>query len=77
MSDWKLHTPNGVNDVLPEECAKKKDIESTLWTVFASFGYKEIETPTFEYYDCYSGERGQITQEKLYKFFDEQGRIVF
>ena len=27
MSDWKLHTPNGVNDVLPEECAKKKDIE--------------------------------------------------
>ena len=76
MSDWKLHTPNGVNDVLPEECAKKKDIENTLWTVFASFGYKEIETPSFEYFDCYSGERGQITQEKLYKFFDEQGRIL-
>lgn len=76
MSDWKLHTPNGVNDVLPEECAKKKDIENTLWTVFASFGYKEIETPTFEYFDCYSGEKGQITQEKLYKFFDEQGRIL-
>lgn len=76
MSDWKLHTPNGVNDVLPEECAKKKDIENTLWTVFASFGYKEIETPSFEYFDCYSGEQGQITQEKLYKFFDEQGRIL-
>lgn len=76
MPDWKLHTPNGVNDVLPEECAVKKDIESTLWTVFASFGYKEVETPAFEYYDCYSGESGQITQEKLYKFFDEQGRIL-
>ncbi len=76
MSDWKLHTPNGVNDVLPEECAVKKDIENTIWTVFASFGYKEIETPSFEYYDCYSGETGQITQEKLYKFFDEQGRIL-
>lgn len=76
MADWKLHTPNGVNDVLPEECAVKKDIESTIWTVFASFGYKEIETPSFEYYDCYSGESGQITQEKLYKFFDEQGRIL-
>lgn len=76
MSDWKLHTPNGVNDVLPQECAVKKDIENTIWTVFASFGYKEIETPSFEYYDCYSGESGQITQEKLYKFFDEQGRIL-
>lgn len=76
MADWKLHTPNGVNDVLPEECSVKKDIENTLWTVFASFGYKEVETPSFEYYDCYSGESGQITQEKLYKFFDEQGRIL-
>lgn len=76
MSDWKLHTPNGVNDVLPQECAVKKEIENTVWTVFASFGYKEIETPSFEYYDCYSGERGQITQETLYKFFDEQGRIL-
>lgn len=76
MSDWKLHTPNGVNDVLPAECAVKKEIENTIWTVFASFGYKEVETPSFEYYDCYSGERGQITQEKLYKFFDEQGRIL-
>ncbi len=76
MADWKLHTPNGVNDVLPEECSIKKDIENTIWTVFASFGYKEVETPSFEYYDCYSGETGQITQEKLYKFFDEQGRIL-
>lgn len=76
MPDWKLHTPNGVNDVLPKECAVKKDIESTIWMVFNTFGYKEIESPSFEYYDCYSGETGQISQEKLYKFFDEQGRIL-
>ncbi len=65
-----------MSDVLPGECAVKKDIESTIWTVFASFGYKEIESPSFEYYDCYSSEKGQISQEKLYKFFDEQGRIL-
>ncbi|MGN0182899.1 MAG: ATP phosphoribosyltransferase regulatory subunit [Candidatus Ornithomonoglobus sp.] len=76
MPDWKLHTPNGVNDVLPNECAVKKDIENTIWMVFNTFGYKEIESPSFEYYDCYSGETGQISQEKLYKFFDEQGRIL-
>lgn len=76
MPDWKLHTPNGVTDVLPKECAVKKEIENTIWMVFNTFGYKEIESPSFEYYDCYSCESGQISQEKLYKFFDEQGRIL-
>ena len=76
MSDWKLHTPNGVNDILPEECTRKKTIQDTIWSVFAAFGYKEVETPTFEYYDCFSGVDGQISQEGMFKFFDEQGRIL-
>jgi ATP phosphoribosyltransferase regulatory subunit len=76
MSDWKLHTPNGVNDILPAECSIKKEIESTIWSVFSSIGYKEVETPTFEYYDCYLGAGGQISQETMFKFFDEQGRIL-
>lgn len=76
MSDWKLHTPNGVNDILPAECAVKKELESTIWSVFASIGYKEVETPTFEYYDCYAGSGGQISQETMFKFFDDQGRIL-
>lgn len=76
MSNWKLHTPNGVNDILPDECAVKKEIENTIWSVFSSIGYKEVETPTFEYYDCYAGFGGQISQEHMFKFFDEQGRIL-
>ena len=43
---------------------------------FSSIGYKEVETPTFEYYDCYLGLSGQISQEHMFKFFDEQGRIL-
>jgi ATP phosphoribosyltransferase regulatory subunit len=76
MSDWKLHTPDGVNDILPEECSIKKEIENTMWTVLTSFGYKEVETPSFEYYDCYIGESGQISQETMFKFFDDKGRIL-
>ena len=76
MSDWKLHTPKGVNDILPSECARKKEIQDTIWSVFAAFGYQEVETPTFEYYDCFSGVDGQISQEGMFKFFDEQGRIL-
>lgn len=76
MSNWKLHTPNGVNDILPEDCAVKKEIENTIWSVFSSIGYKEVETPTFEYYDCYLGMGGQISQENMFKFFDDKGRIL-
>lgn len=76
MADWRMHTPDGVNDILPEECAKKREIENTIWTVFASMGYKEVETPTFEYYDVFASGGGQISQESMFKFFDEHGRIL-
>lgn len=76
MSDWKLHTPAGVSDILPEECERKKDVEATLWSVFTAAGYKEVETPSFEFYDCYSGMGGDLSQETLYKFFDDHGRIL-
>lgn len=76
MADWRLHTPTGVADILPDECAAKKEIESTIWSVFTSMGYKEVELPTFEYYDVFANSGGQISQENMFKFFDEQGRIL-
>ena len=76
MSNWRLHTPTGVTDILPDECALKKEIESEIRSVFTSFGYNETETPSFEYYDCYDGAGGQLSQENMFKFFDEQGRIL-
>ncbi len=76
MSDWRLYTPMGVTDILPDECTRKKELESTMWSVFSSIGYKEVEIPSFEFYDCYQGSGGEISQETLYKFFDEQGRIL-
>lgn len=76
MSNYKLHTPNGVNDILSDECVVKREIEETIQSVFLSSGYREVETPMFEYYDCYIGRSGQISQETLFKFFDEQGRVL-
>ena len=76
MSDWRLHTPIGLFDILPEECEKKKKVENIINNVFVSMGYKEIETPSFEYYDVFSGDSGQISQENMFKFFDEKGRIL-
>ena len=80
MADWKLHTPSGMSDIMPAECAKKREIENTFWSVFASFGYAEVEMPMFEYYDVYADNSGQVSrgleQESMFKFFDERGRIL-
>lgn len=80
MSDWKIHTPDGMSDIMPEECARKREIENTLWSVFASFGYQEVEMPMVEYYDVYRESEGHssrgLGQENMFKFFDEHGRIL-
>ncbi len=76
MARWTRHTPNGVCDILPDECLAKKEIEATVYNVFASMGYREVELPTFEYYDVFAASGGQISQENMFKFFDEKGRIL-
>lgn len=76
MLDLKYHTPEGVMDFLPDECSKKEAIESKISDVFASFGYKSIQTPAFEYVDIYSADAGDVAVQKLFKFFDSHGRIL-
>jgi len=76
MGDWRFHTPDGVQDGLPDDCARKRRIESALRAVFASRGYLEVETPGLEFYDVYATGRGLAPQESLFKLFDPQGRIL-
>jgi len=76
MSKWKLHTPEGVQDILINECMIKRDIESRILYTFQSYGYYEVQPPTFEFYDVFAGESGLIEQETMFKFFDHQGRIL-
>jgi len=76
MEKLKLHTAVGVNDILPSECAKKRTIEAIIKETFVSQGYSEVEVPTFEYYDCYVGEKGSFSQDKMFRFFDEKGNLL-
>jgi ATP phosphoribosyltransferase regulatory subunit len=76
MGKWKYYTPDGINDILPGECAQKRKIEEKLRAFFALNGYLEIETPTLEFYDVYAAGGGFAPQEGMFKFFDQQGRIL-
>lgn len=71
-----LHTPEGVRDIYNEECEKKLILEKYLRQVLNSYGYRDIETPTFEFFDVFSREVGTIPSRELYKFFDREGNTL-
>jgi ATP phosphoribosyltransferase regulatory subunit len=76
MSKRLLHTPEGVRDIYGTEFANKLSTEKTLRQVIHSYGYQEIQTPTFEYFDLFSSEVGTTPSRELYKFFDKEGNTL-
>jgi ATP phosphoribosyltransferase regulatory subunit len=72
MKQSLLHTPEGVKDVYGTEYAKMQKVESLLHSAIASFGYRDIRTPAFEYFDVFSSEVGTTASKELFKFFDKE-----
>ncbi len=73
MNKNLLHTPEGVRDIYGTEYARKLSVEDSLRKKLISFGYEDIQTPTFEYFDVFSREIGTTSSKDLYKFFDKEG----
>ena len=71
-----LHTPEGVRDIYNVECGKKLSLESRLHKVLQLYGYHDIQTPTFEYFDVFRKEIGTTPSRELYKFFDKEGNTL-
>lgn len=65
-----LHTPGGVKDTYAAECANKLEVQSAVHGVLNSYGFRDIQTPTFEYFDIFSKERGTVASKEMFKFFD-------
>ena len=72
----RLHTPEGVRDIYDTECRKKGTLERKLHQVMQLYGYQDIQTPTFEYFDVFRKEIGTIPSRELYKFFDREGETL-
>lgn len=71
-----FHTPEGVRDIYGKECSRKKRLQKELHQVFSRYGYEDIETPGFEYFEVFSNEVGTIPSKDLYKFFDREGNTL-
>lgn len=74
--EQKLHTPEGVRDIYYKECETKLALQKKLSKVLHLYGYQDIQTPTFEYYEVFRKEIGSTSTQELYKFFDREGNIL-
>ncbi len=71
-----LHTPEGVRDIYNGECARKLSVQSRISKVFHRYGYQDIETPTFEFFDIFGRERGSVSSREMFKFFDRDNNTL-
>ena len=76
MLNWMRYIPEGSKDVLFDECKEKIKIENLLRDSYVNCGFLDIISPTLEFYDVFNGDHTTIAQEKMYKLFDNQGRIL-
>ncbi len=76
MSKFLLHTPDGVRDIYGRECSDRKALAGSIHNKMKSYGYEDIETPTFEFFDVFAEEINASDAKQLFKFFDTEGNTL-
>ena len=76
MGKKLVHTPEGVRDIYGEEYARKLAVENRMMETVRGYGYEDIQTPTFEFFDVFSREVGTTPSKELYKFFDKENNTL-
>lgn len=66
--------PQGVRDLMPADAKRKRQLEQSFADMAESWGYQEVITPTFEYFENLSS--GDSGDDKLYKFLDRKGHLM-
>lgn len=76
MIEKLLHTPEGVRDIYNIERKKKLSLEQSLYQVLQLYGYQDIETPTFEFFDVFNSDTGTVSSKEMFKFFDRNNNTL-
>ncbi|MCR4658617.1 MAG: ATP phosphoribosyltransferase regulatory subunit [Lachnospiraceae bacterium] len=76
MDNKLLHTPEGFRDIYGEELRMKLELTLKLLDMLHEYGYKDIATPSVEFFDVFSSRIGTTPSKELYKFFDKEGNTL-
>lgn len=71
----RLKAPSGVSDIYGKDCLLLARTSQNIKNVFESFGYSEIQTPTFEYLEVFGDDMSIPTDEAI-KFIDSSGKVL-
>lgn len=74
-----IQSPKGTRDILPSEIYRWQYVERVFSELCASFGYKEIRIPVFEYTELFQrsvGDSTDIVRKEMYTFNDKGGRSI-
>jgi len=73
-----IHTPRGVEDILPYQSPKYQWMEKEASSLFHLYGYEEIRVPTFENAELFLRSVGKETDvgKQMYIFNDKKGRSL-
>ena len=77
MSKRLLHTPEGVRDIYGEEYSKKVKIQSLIHEKMKQYGYEDIQTPTFEFFDVFSKEIGTASTQSCFAALSARFCAIF
>ena len=72
----KNFIPEGVSDLNNDEYEKIRSVEDKLTAVFREDGYRQIMTPTFEYYDLFADDTIFSDTDEIYKLTDKSGKLM-
>ncbi len=76
MIEKLLHTPEGVRDIYNSELKKRLKVQDEIHNVLTFYGYQDIETPSFEYFDIFNMDKGSVASNEMYKFFDRNNNTL-
>lgn len=77
IQDSRTKIPSGMATHLPEDAFLRRHAQEKILSTFFKWGYKEVLTPVFEYYDVLSPGISSRLTEKSYKFVDrESGKMM-
>jgi len=71
----RIPLPDGMRDVLPVEAGEIGALERALSSVFASYGYRQVQTPLLELSDVLDRAQDEGVG-RAYRLFDDQGRVL-
>jgi ATP phosphoribosyltransferase regulatory subunit len=68
--------PPGMRDLLPDESARARAITDRILSRMRRWGYREVVTPTIEYFDTLVHGEGTEAGDRLFKLVDRGGELI-